>query len=130
MDRKPRVVCLVGSTRFYRAFMRAAHEAELAGDITVGPAFTPDADPDAHGGTVGITSAQKIAVDAAFIHKIAMADEILVINVGGYIGESTREDIARAKAMHKPIRWLEPQPALTVHPETDSGPAPHVSLRS
>ena len=39
--------------------------------------------------------------------KISMADEIFVINVGGYIGESTRSEIAYAKANGKPVRYQE-----------------------
>ncbi len=88
--------------------MRAAYESELAGEITVGPAFTPDVGPNEHGGSVGITPEQKRAVDAAFIHKIAMADEVLVINVGGYVGKSTRADIESARSLGKTLRWLEP----------------------
>jgi hypothetical protein len=41
--------------------------------------------------------------------KIDMADEIFVINVGGYIGSSTRSEIEYATATGKAIRYLEPQ---------------------
>jgi hypothetical protein len=37
-----------------------------------------------------------------------MADEVLVINVGGYVGESTRSEIEIAMGLGKPIRYLEP----------------------
>jgi len=40
--------------------------------------------------------------------KIDMADEIFVINVGGYIGSSTRSEIEYAKATGKAVRYLEP----------------------
>ncbi len=39
--------------------------------------------------------------------KIDMADEIFVINVGGYVGDSTRSEIAYAEAHGKPVRYLE-----------------------
>ena len=39
--------------------------------------------------------------------KIDMADEIFVINKGGYIGESTRSEIEYAKSIGKPVRYLE-----------------------
>lgn len=109
---RAKVVCLIGSTRFYREFRQAECDAEIAGEITVGPAFTPDVADDKHGGTVGLTPEQKAAVDLAFVHKIAMADEVLVINVGGYVGESTRRDIETARSLNKPIRWLEPNHAF------------------
>ena len=41
--------------------------------------------------------------------KIDMADDIFVINVGGYIGSSTRSEIEYAKAAGKSIRYLEPR---------------------
>ena len=41
--------------------------------------------------------------------KIDMADEIFVINVGGYIGESTRSEIAYAERTGKKVNYLEPQ---------------------
>ena len=39
--------------------------------------------------------------------KIELADEILVINVGGYIGESTIAEIEYARECEKRVRWLE-----------------------
>ena len=39
--------------------------------------------------------------------KIDMADEIFVINVGGYIGDSTRSEITCAKAAGKLVKYLE-----------------------
>ena len=39
--------------------------------------------------------------------KIDMADEIYVINVDGYIGDSTRSEIEYAHAIGKTVRYLE-----------------------
>lgn len=39
--------------------------------------------------------------------KIDMSNEIYVINVGGYIGESTKNEIEYAKARGKRISYLE-----------------------
>jgi len=36
-----------------------------------------------------------------------MADEIFVINVGGYIGESTRSEIEYALSTGKKVEYLE-----------------------
>ena len=49
----------------------------------------------------------KIMLDDMHKRKIDMADEIFVINVGGYIGFSTRSEIAYAHATGKPVRYLE-----------------------
>ena len=40
--------------------------------------------------------------------KIDMADGIYVINVGGYIGASTRSEIDYALAHGKKVEYLEP----------------------
>ena len=50
----------------------------------------------------------KEMLDDMHLRKIDMADEIFVINVGGYIGSSTRSEIAYAQAHGKPVRYLEP----------------------
>ena len=55
-------------------------------------------------------TATKAMLDDMHKRKIDMADEILVINVGGYIGSSTRSEIEYAKATNKPVRYLEEQP--------------------
>ena len=39
--------------------------------------------------------------------KIRLADEILVLNVDGYVGPSTRAEIEFARSLSKKIRWLE-----------------------
>ena len=42
------------------------------------------------------------------LRKIDLADEIFVINVGGYIGESTRREITYAEKTGKKVNYLEP----------------------
>ena len=51
---------------------------------------------------------EKRMLDDLHLRKIDLADEILVLNVGGYIGESTRREIEYAKSKMKGIRFLEP----------------------
>ena len=105
---RPKIVCLCGSTRFYQAFQRANYEETMAGRIVLSVGFS-------HGEAWGRTPEQKIALDVLHKQKIDMADEILVLNVGGYVGDSTRSEIEHAIARGKPVRWLEtPVPATTV----------------
>ncbi len=52
-------------------------------------------------------TATKIMLDDMHKRKIDMADEIFVINVGGYIRSSTRSEIAYARSMGKAVRYLE-----------------------
>ena len=52
------------------------------------------------------TEGTKAMLDDMHLRKIDLADEIFVINVDGYIGESTRREIAYAKQTGKPVRYL------------------------
>lgn len=103
----PTVVCLCGSTRFYDAFQRANYEETMAGRIVLSVGFYPHSSEQAHGETIGITPEQKEALDQLHLSKIDLADEILVLNVGGYIGKSTGREIMYAQATGKRIRLLE-----------------------
>lgn len=108
----PRIVCLCGSTRFYPAFQEANFRETMAGRIVLSVGFYPHAQHEAHGEDVGVTPEQKAALDELHLRKIDLADEVLVLNVGGYVGDSTRSEIEHARATGKAIRWLEPDKAL------------------
>lgn len=54
-------------------------------------------------------SPTKLMLDELHRRKIDLADEVLVLNVGGYIGESTLSEIRHARTRGTPIRYLEPQ---------------------
>jgi hypothetical protein len=51
---------------------------------------------------------RRTALDALHLRKIDLADRVLVVNPGGYIGESTSREIAYAHATGKPISFTEP----------------------
>lgn len=55
----------------------------------------------------GALSKTKEMLDDMHKRKIDMADSIYVINVGGYIGESTKSEIKYAKEHGKRIDYLE-----------------------
>jgi len=99
----PRIVCLCGSTRFWKAFQEASLRETLAGRIVLSVGCATMSDEEC-----GITPEQKTALDELHLRKIELADEVLVLNVGGYIGESTGNELAYALALKKPIRTLEP----------------------
>ena len=86
---KPTIVCLCGSTRFGEAFRKANFDETLAGKIvlSVGCDFKSDE-------ALGLTPEDKLRLDALHLCKIDLADEVLVLNVGGYIGASTAREIA------------------------------------
>ena len=56
----------------------------------------------------GTLTKTKEILDDMHKRNIDMADEIFVINVGGYIGDSTRSEIEYAQAHGKAVRYLEP----------------------
>lgn len=103
----PKIVCLCGSTRFYSAFQEANYRETMDGRIVLSVGFYPHATPEAHGEEIGITPEQKETLDQLHLRKIDLADEVLVLNVGGYIGDSTRREIEYARSLGKPVRWLE-----------------------
>lgn len=47
-------------------------------------------------------------LDELHLRKIDLADWVMVLNVGGYIGDSTRREIEHAKATGKQLMYLEP----------------------
>lgn len=122
----PTIVCLCGSTRFYEAFQKANYDETMAGRIVLSVGHYPHVSKrrvivdgcmgeqevtvdvvQNHGESVGCTPEQKIALDVLHKQKIDLADEILVLNVGGYIGSSTRSEIMHAIMRGKLVRWLE-----------------------
>jgi hypothetical protein len=83
--------------------MRAANrDLTFAGVIVVAPGVFRRADDQS------ITDEQKAALDALHLRKIDLADRVLVVNPGGYVGESTSREIAYARAAGKPISFTDP----------------------
>lgn len=105
----PTVVCLCGSTRFKEEFIKANEKETLAGKIVLSVGHFSRATPDQrrNGLFADITPEQKVALDVLHKRKIDLADEILVVNVDGYVGESTASEIAYALAQGKGVRWLD-----------------------
>lgn len=102
--RKPSIVCLCGSTRFGEAFHEANVQETLAGRIvlTIGCDCKSDRDLLLAG---ELTQEDKQCLDELHLRKIDLADEILVLNVDGYVGVSTAREISYAASQGKRIRW-------------------------
>lgn len=105
---KPVVVCLCGSTRFGDAFRAANLSETLAGKIvlTIGCDMRSDNELFA-GYSPEELQRVKAALDQLHLHKIDLADEVLILNVGGYIGDSTRRELEYAWQSWKVVRFLE-----------------------
>lgn len=98
---KPIVVTLCGSTRFKKEFMSANASETMAGKIVLSVGGFD------HAEGITLSDSQREMLGKLHKHKIDMSDEILVINVGGYIGESTRHEIEYARQLGVKIRYLE-----------------------
>ena len=99
---KYKVITLCGSTRFKDAFMETQKRLTLEGNIVISVGLF------GHSGDEEVwTEGTKEMLDDMHKRKIDMADEIYVINVGGYIGYSTRSEIEYATAKGMPVRYLE-----------------------
>jgi hypothetical protein len=107
-DNRPKIVVLCGSTRFYEQYQQSNYNETMAGRIVLSVGFYPHAKAEhGHGEGVGHDSIEKVELDKLHKRKIDLADEVLVLNVGGYIGDSTRSEVMYAIYRGKPIRWLE-----------------------
>jgi hypothetical protein len=111
MDNRPTIVCLCGSTRFKKMFDQMNLEFTLQGKIVLSIGCASKSDAELFG-SLGPSEWDdtKEKLDLLHLQKIKLADEVFIINVGGYIGESTSREIAYAAAHGKSILYLEPQP--------------------
>ena len=99
---KYKVITLCGSTRFKDEFMEVQKRLTLEGNIVISVGLF------GHSGDNEVwIEGTKEMLDDMHLRKIDMADEIYVINVDGYIGTSTRNEIEYAKRTGKTIRYLE-----------------------
>jgi nucleoside 2-deoxyribosyltransferase len=105
----PRIVCLCGSTRFRKAWTRAHREESLAGKIVLGVGVMLHAGDD----PIRQDCEAKRRLDELHFRKIELADEVFVLNVEGYVGHSTANELAYARALGKPVRFLEPEKAAS-----------------
>jgi hypothetical protein len=102
--KRPKVVCYCGSLRVaLDAFKKAEYDAVIKGEIALLPCcMFVDIERE-----YGAESTYKQKADDLHKRKIDMADEVFILNVNGYIGESTSSELEYAKSIGKPIVYLE-----------------------
>jgi hypothetical protein len=106
---RPITVCLCGSIRFGEAFQSANLKETLAGKIVLSIGCNMKSDSEIFGHLPQAELDEiKIRLDELHKRKIDMADEVMVLNVGGYIGNSTRSEIEYATELGKQVNYLEP----------------------
>lgn len=113
---RPRIITLCGSSRFCQTMAVIAWELEKGGAVVLGLHLLPDEyckqkgyKPDEHGHIHHIGEQEGVEDIMDYLHfkKIEMSDSIFVVNVDGYVGESTAREIAYAEHLGKPVSYLE-----------------------
>lgn len=98
----PTIVTLCGSTRFGDAYREANRRETLAGRIVLSVGLL------GHQEGIDMSGPVKAGLDELHLRKVELADEVLILDVGGYIGQSTRRELDHARAMGKRVRfWSE-----------------------
>lgn len=97
-----KIVTLCGSTRFKDQFLEMQKKLTLEGNIVISVGlFGHSGDKEV------LNDGVKEMLDDMHKRKIDLADEIYVINVGGYIGSSTKSEIEYAIKTGKKVNYLE-----------------------
>jgi hypothetical protein len=94
------VITLCGSMRFREDFERLDADLTLAGHVVLTPTAL---DPSRE-----ITAEERARLGRIHLQRIAMSDEVLIVNVGDYVGDSTRREIEHARSRGIPVSFLEP----------------------
>ena len=95
-----KIITVCGSLRFYTEKMEVTEKMELEGNCMLVPIYNPSRpSKDA------FTEEEALMLDKMHKERIKLADAILVVNVDGYIGNSTSKEIEFAKALNKEIMY-------------------------
>ena len=115
---RPTVVTLCGSTRFMDAFFEVGWQLTLQGKIVLSVGVCKHAED--HGGeALGGDVCERL--DELHWRKIDLSDEVMVLNVGGYIGESTQAEIEYAERVGKRVLFLEDRARAALNPGDADG---------
>ena len=112
MPDTPKIICLCGSSRFVAEmaiimWSLERDEAVICLGLHLLPQTYPGLATDHQAEAEGVAA----KMDELHRRKIDLADWVLILNVGGYIGESTRNELAYAHQQGKRIEFLEPEAA-------------------
>lgn len=102
---KPKVVCLCGSTKFADEYREANRRETLAGNIVLSIGVDFKTDPVVKELDPTKLADLKDEMDELHRRKIDLSDMILVINPGGYIGDSTKAEIKYAQSKGKIVLY-------------------------
>ncbi|WP_205857813.1 hypothetical protein [Phytoactinopolyspora endophytica] len=104
-ESEAKVITPCGSTKFEAEFAEVNQQLTMGGCVVISLGMfslpdLPDYDWIADGADI------KGRLGAVHFQKIRMADEVYIVDPGGYVGESTRREIAYAESLDKPVRYL------------------------
>jgi hypothetical protein len=101
MDNFPQIICICGSGRFLKEMQQAEEQFTLNGKIVL---------------MIGVNTKDvartkeleqyKPMLDELHLRKIDLSDIVYIVNVNGYIGESTKKEIEYAKFKGKCIQYM------------------------
>lgn len=94
------VVCICGSTRFKQAYIAENARLTTEGNIVLTVGLW------GHHERVKPIPKQKQSLDELHKRKIDLCDWVWVLDVNGYIGDSTCSEIKYAESLQKPVRYL------------------------
>lgn len=95
-----KIITVCGSMRFIREMMEISLKVELEGNVVLMPiynSYRPSKD--------AFSDEENSILDKMHRERIKLSDAILVVNVNGYVGNSTREEIEYAKSLNKEILY-------------------------
>ena len=95
-----KIITVCGSLRFYKEMMEITEKMELQGNCILVPIYNharPNKDD--------FIEEDALMLDKMHKERIKLADAILVVNVDGYIGNSTKSEIEFAKSLNKEILY-------------------------
>jgi hypothetical protein len=110
---RPTITVLCGSARFKGEINATNARLTLAGELVISLGVFGHVDMPDYDWTTGGTDAKRLP-DDLHKRKIDLADRVYVVDVGGYIGESTRSEIAYAEQLGKPVAYLSQELADAV----------------
>ena len=95
-----KIITLCGSYKFKNEMAEVAEIMTLAGNCVLTPnELTRDFKDD-------YTEEEALMIDLMHKEKIRISDAIIVVNVGGYVGKSTKSEIEFAENLGKEILYL------------------------
>lgn len=96
-----KIITICGSMKFQDQMMAVSEKLELEEKCIVIQCIYFDKDRK--------LSHQELSIlSELHYQKIELCDAVYVVNVGGYIGQSTQSEIEYARSLNKEILFLEP----------------------